>query len=261
MSAAAEPIAAELRGAAQVATCNTTRCTHPCDVQRSATWHAAGGAGEQKRRRRSVTASGRPRRAGTCCNSAQHGCATTQPTALPIRCNSAARVATALRTTTQQPIATQGSLPWRNRTCCSAAQRVATQLALLQPTTACCNLLRCTACAAAIRPDATQHNLLQQTTVRCNGLQPVATCCSDCNAGRSVAIDHSPLQLVAALFSVCRSNPARCNTAQPVATDHSSLPWATARCNLCSDCNAVSPIATDRSQLQQTTASCNRLQR
>ncbi len=55
-------------------------------------------------------------------------------------------------------------------------------------------------------------------------------------------------------YSVCRSNPARRNAAQPVATDHSSLPWATARCNLCSDRNAVSPVATDHSPLQPVAA-------
>ena len=115
-----------------------------------------------------------------CCDSAQHGLcddatesvanplqvrAATQRTLVPIRCNSALRVATALRTTTQQPVATQCSLPWFRRSCCSAAQRV-----------------------------ATQRDLLQQTAVRCHGPQRVATCCSDRNAVSPVATDRGPLQ-------------------------------------------------------------------
>ena len=232
-----------------------------------------------------------------CCNSAQQGRATTQLTAFPIRCNGASPVATALRTTTQQPVATQGSLAWRNRTCCSAA-RVATQCDLLQRTTARCNLLqplqccaiRCnrpqpaatccsavhsTACAAAIRPDATQHNLLQQTTVRCHAPQRVATCCNDRNAVQFIPTDHGPLQQTTArcnrpqpVATCCRDD---CNTVRSAATDqqrnrlqHSAVccnrPQPVATC--CSDdCNSVRSAAIDRSQLQQTTASCNRLQR
>ena len=52
-----------------------------------------------------------------CCNSTQV-CATTQPILLPIRCNSASRVATALSATTQN--------------CCTRAQSVATAYRVLR---------------------------------------------------------------------------------------------------------------------------------
>ena len=135
-----------------------------------------------------------------CCNSAQQVRATTQPTAFPIRCNSASPVATALRTTTKQPVATQGSLAWRNRTCCSAAQRVATRRNLLQQTTARCNLLQRSQHSAILR---------QQTKGHCNRPRPVAT-------------DHSPLQPVAAMKAT------KCS---PQTTDRRQLQQTTARCN------------------------------
>jgi hypothetical protein len=240
----------------------------PCGVQQSATWHAAGGAGEPKRRRRSVTASGRPRRAGACCNSAQHGCATTQPTAFAIRCNGASPVATALRTTTQQPLATQCSLPWRNRTCCSAAQRVAMQRDPLQPTTACCNLSqRCSqysvcrsnpARCNAAQPVATDHSSLPWATARCNLLQRSQRSAVHSDRPQPVAIDHSLLQPVAAMSATqcdplqqtssatgCNAVPSAGNRAQPVG-------WCVMRCVAHPGCEWLESVCKSRSPLQRS---------
>ena len=82
-----------------------------------------------------------------CCNSARQVRATTQPQQLPLRCNSASRVATALSRSVRR----------RNQHCCpsvAAAHRVlqqrsvrhrrtaARERSLLQQCTACCNSVR-----------------------------------------------------------------------------------------------------------------------
>jgi hypothetical protein len=180
---------------------------------------------------------------------------------------SASPVATALRTTTQQPIATQRSLPWRNRACCSAAQRVATRRNLLQQTTARCNLLqrlqrcaiRCnrpqpaaTCCSAAQRvpqqSDATQHNLLQRTTTaarrnRFNGAL-VATECDTCRNAAQPGVAQPNLLQRSALHhgAICYNRP------QPVATCCSPLQRSAA------GCNKVPSVATDHSPLQPVAA-------
>ena len=122
-----------------------------------------------------------------CCHSARQVRATTQPQQLPLRCNSASRVATALSRSVRR----------RNQHCCpyvAAAHRVlqqrsvrrrrtaARERSLLQRRTACCNSVRlcckqvdaplvaahwngaacCNACCNAVQPAVAQPNLLQK---------------------------------------------------------------------------------------------------
>ncbi len=125
-------------------------CVYPArDRQETDTWRGC----KQRRhwaemRLRSVTtAVGLPRTAA-CCNNAQHGCATTQPNLLPVRCSSASRVATALsrfvrRRNRQRCQSVAGS-------CDDATNTVAHPL---QQRIACCNRA----------PDHNAANLLQRS--------------------------------------------------------------------------------------------------
>ncbi len=88
-----------------------------------------------------------------CCNIAQQVRATTQPTLVPVRCNSASRVATALSAISQnccpsvQSVATahrmlqQRTILLQNRSTLHLLQRVATVQPVVMPVAAQCNLL------------------------------------------------------------------------------------------------------------------------
>ena len=131
-----------------------------------------------------------------CCNSAQPVRATTQPTRLPIRCNSASRVATALsrfvRRRNQhrdQSVATaHRGLQQRSAGSCDDATNTAAHP--LQQRIACCN------CAQQVRA-TTQPTRLP---IRCNSASRVATALSrfvrrrNIHGCPSVATAHRGLQ-------------------------------------------------------------------
>ena len=151
-----------------------------------------------------------------CCNSTRQVRATTQPQQLPLRCNSASRVATALSRFVRRRNQLGGPYV-------AAAHRVlqrrsvrhrrtaARERSLLQQCTACCNSVGfcckqvdaplvaarcsgaacCNACCNAVQPAVAQPNLLRKAHGNSDAAQYVAAQCR-------VATDRSPLQQTAA---------------------------------------------------------------
>ncbi len=171
----------------QAASAPTTNAVRPCAALRATgnkrtrgTQQAAPALGRE--RRRSGTAAVGLQRPAACCNSAPQVRATSQPNLLPIRCNGASPVATALSATTQN--------------CCTRVQSVATAHRLLQQRSAwLCN----DATNSFSHPlqqrmrVATAHRLLRQRPVRqrrtaareCSLLQQRIACCNSAQQVRA----------------------------------------------------------------------------
>ena len=177
-----------------------------------------------------------------CCNSAQQVRATTQPTRLPIRCDGASRVATALSRFVRR----------RNQHCChsvAAAHRVLQQRSAGScddaTTTVATPLQRRIACCHSAQCDIAE--LLHESAVCCNSAPHVAT------AYDSVA-EQVDAPLVAARCSGAACCNACCNAVQPAVAQPNLLRKAHGNSDAAQYVAAQCRVATDRSPLQQTAA-------
>jgi hypothetical protein len=134
-------------------------------------------------------------------------CATTQPTALPIRCSGACVLQK--RFVPQRSNLLQRGAAWRGATEPAAAQHV------LQRGATCCN---------RPQPAATCCSAVQRVHRQSGPMQRSTTCC---NRPQFAAMGHSALQPVAAIATQCsplqQQTTGICNRPRPVATDHGPL--------------------------------------